>query len=91
MCAKKYKDKLQCQYVFDQEVIPAVKQSIAFTNKKALDNQTDDFLDPSLKISHQLFEEVLKESINNDYAQFHVFRFLNKLKEVDSGFKFHVY
>ena len=33
----------------------------------------------------------LKESINNDYAQFHVFRFLNKLKEVDSGFKFHVY
>ena len=85
--AKRYNHSLASQKFSDKDVLPSISTIFANHRSDALDNYVDDMLDPALRISHNLFQQTLRETVDNNHAQFMVGVFLKKLKNADQGFK----
>ena len=83
LSAKRYKNSLASQESFNKDVLPSIGSIFANHRSDALDNNVDDMLDPALRISHELFQQTLRETVYNKHARFMVGVFLKKLKDAN--------
>ena len=91
LLAKRYRNSILCQDAFNKDVVPEIPRILATHGQNALDNNVDDILDPSLCYSQELFEETLRETLDNGHARFLVGLFFKKLRAADPGFKYEVF